>query len=156
MAGIPCNTLYGWLERGRAEPEVEPWGSFAVDFLRAERGLEGAAAGTIAMVVARLYKLAKAGDWAALDESGPQLKELLNVLAHRWPDDWGQSAHRKPEQEPDGAAWLERTSMTHEQLCALVSDPPEALRKALTASAAKVYDVISAEGWRPKEVEKGK
>jgi len=43
--------LIEWLSRGRAEPNVEPYGSFARDYLAAERGLECAASGTEAMRV---------------------------------------------------------------------------------------------------------
>ena len=134
LAGISHVALHTWLERGRAEPEREPYGSFACDYLRAERGLELAASGTISMVVAQLYRLAKAGDWEALNEMGPQLKELLNVLASRWPEDWGTSSHRRPEQEPSGEAWLERNTMTHEQLTTMLRDPPEQVAMALLAA----------------------
>lgn len=43
--------LIEWLSRGRAEPHIEPWGSFARDYLAAERGLELAASGTEAVRV---------------------------------------------------------------------------------------------------------
>ena len=95
--------------------------------------------------------LAKANDWAALTEMGPQLKELLNVLAARYPEDWGVSTHRRPERDVDGAAWLEREGMTHAQLVAMLSDPPEPVAKALVASGDKVYALLLASGWAPKK-----
>lgn len=50
-AGVPVATLLDNLSRGRAEPHVEPYGSFAASYLCAERGLEGAASHTEAMRV---------------------------------------------------------------------------------------------------------
>lgn len=49
--GKPESTIRTWVERGLAYPEEEPWGSFAVQYRRAERGLENAAARTAAMKV---------------------------------------------------------------------------------------------------------
>jgi hypothetical protein len=152
LAGVPVASLLGWLERGRAQPDEEPWGSFAVDYERAARGLEGAAASTIGLVVAQLHRLALAGDWEALNDSGPQLKELLNVLASRWPEDWGIGAHRKPEQDPNPDAWLERTGATHAQLVHAFREPPEEIRLALVEAAPEVYALLVAAGFKPSEV----
>lgn len=143
LSGIPHSTLLSWLERGRAHPDQEPWGSFAVDYERASRGLEGAAAGTISLVVARLYKLARDGNWALLDEAGPQLKELLNVLAARYPEEWGVHAHRKPESEPDPAAWLERNAISHGQLVALFREPTEPVARALVEAYPQLSSVLN-------------
>lgn len=149
--GVSHTTLYGYLERGRAEPDSEPWGSFATDYLMSERGLEQAASTTIALVVQRLHDLAVAGRWEELAEN-PQLKELLNVLAHRWPDDWGNSAHhRVPEPEPSGEAWLERTGMNRAQLVHMLRKPPEPVAEALVEAADDVYQLLLASGWQPKE-----
>lgn len=146
-----CDTsitsLNDWLSRGRAHPEEEPYGSFTRDYLRAERGLELAAAGTIAMVVARLYQLAKAGDWAALDGS-PNLRDLARLLSSRYPEDWGSSLHRKPEEEPSGDAWLERSGMTHAQLVHMLREPPEAITRALVEAGPEVMALLIAGGVR--------
>jgi hypothetical protein len=114
------------------------------------RGLEGAAAGTIALTVSHLYALARAGDWEQLSEMGPQLKELLNVLAARYPEDWGTHAHRKPEPEPDGDAWLERNGITHVQLVHMLREPPEQVQAALVEAADDVYALLVASGWKAK------
>src|SRR4030095_15675088 len=149
--GKPEATIRGWVERGMAYPDIEPWGSFSVQYRRAERGLEGAAAGAISLTVRSLYQLcvkAAEGDiLAALALSkNPQLKELLNVLAARFPEDWGQSKHRKPEPEHQGENYLDAHVMEREQLGALFADPPEPIRLALVDSAAQVYAVLIAGG----------
>lgn len=147
LCGVPHSTLLAWLERGRAHPNEEPWGSFAVDFERASRGLEGAAAGAVSLTVARLYQLARDGDWLALSEMGPQLRELLNVLAARYPEEWGTHAHRKPEAEPDPRAWLERNAIEQGQLEALFADPPEVVAAALAAAGyIRAREVTNVEG----------
>lgn len=63
-AGVPPTTLYDWLERGRAHPHEEPYGSFAVDYLRAERGLDQAGATATALRVQALLEAQQAlADW---------------------------------------------------------------------------------------------
>jgi hypothetical protein len=152
--GKPESTIRGWVERGLAFPDVEPWGSFSVQYRRAERGLEGAAAGAIAMTVKSVFELcqkAAQGDADALKllAGNSQLKELINVLAARFPEDWGTSKHRKPEPEHDAANYLDAYTMEREQLGALFADPPEAIRLALVDSAPYVYAVLLAGGFDP-------
>lgn len=160
MVGKPESTIRAWVERGMAYPDEEPWGSFAVDYRRAERGLEGAAASTIAMTVQGLYELTKrslSGDELALErlaKQGPQLKELLNVLASRFPEDWGTSKHRQPEPEHSADNFLEQHALTHEQMRALFRDPPPAIDDALLAEADVVYARLLARGFEPNK--KGK
>jgi hypothetical protein len=151
VAGVSIDTLNDWLARGRARPGEEPYGSFARDYLQAERGIELAVMGTTAAIVAQLYRLAMEGQWAALNES-PHLKELGKLLRDRYPEDWGISVHRKPEQEPDGNAWLERHALTGEQLEELFRRPPEPVQQALIAAADDVYALLLASGWTPKSV----
>src|ERR1051325_8584342 len=134
--GVPIGTLLGWIERGMAYPEVEPYGSFSAQYRRAERGLERAAAGTVAMTVQMLFELtAKAmkGDLVAQIAilKNPQVRELLNLLESRFPRDWGQSKHREPEATFDAQHWLDAHAREREQLKALFTDPPELIRLAM-------------------------
>lgn len=153
--GLPEATIRGWIQRGMAEPSVEPWGSFAEQYRRAERGLELAAASTVAMTVTMLHGLSKralAGEesaMTALAKQGPQMKELLNVLAARYPADWGTSKHRTPEPEYTAEEWLDDHALTHEQLGALFADPPEPILKALVSRAPDVYALLLAHGFDP-------
>jgi hypothetical protein len=107
------------------------------------------------MTVKMLYGLtqrAMQGDGDAmlmLAKQGPQLKELLNVLAARFPEDWGTSKHRKPEPEFDAANYLDANTMEREQLGALFCDPPESIRLALVDSAPAVYAILLAGGFDP-------
>jgi hypothetical protein len=166
--GTPESTLRGWIERGLAFPDEEPWGSFSAQYRRAERGIEAAAAGTIAFTVGRLWRLCQTVERGerhdASDEqrglavnalealtSSPQLKELLNVLQARFPSDWGASKHRNPEPEYDAQNWLDAHVMEREQLAALLSDPPEPVRLALVDSAPAVYAILVAGGFDPAE-----
>lgn len=164
--GKPESTLRGWIERGRAYPDVEPWASFAVQYERAERGVELACASTLSMVVGRLYRLARAGQrgdepnatpderelgaaaWRELGESAA-LRELLQVLQARFPRDWGASAHREPEADYDPQNYLDVHEMTREQLAALLSEPTEVLRLALVDAARPVYAILVAGGFDP-------
>lgn len=146
--GKPESTLRGWIERGMAYPNDEPCGSFSVQYRRAERGLEAAAAGTISFTVGRLWRLCQVvqrGERAGATElerelainaataltDNAQLKELLNVLAARFPEDWGTSKHRKPEPEYDAQGYLEAHIMEREQLIAMFREPPENVRIAM-------------------------
>ncbi len=150
-------TIRDWIGRGKAFPTEEPWASFAVDYQRAERGLEGAAAGTIGLTARMLFELTKRayeGDAEAserLAEQGPQLKELLNVLSSRFPLDWGQSKHREPESDFSASEYLDANAMDREQLGALLCDPPELIRLALVDAAPAVYRILVEGGFDPAQ-----
>lgn len=152
--GVDPKTIREWIGRGKAYPDQEPWGSFAVDYERAERGLEGAAVGTISLVVQHLFKLAQRaaeGDIMAakaLSKHG-NLKELLNVLQARWPKDWGAGKHREPEADFSGTEFLDAHAMDREQLGAVFADPPELIRLAMQDQAHAVYRVLLEAGFDP-------
>lgn len=161
LCGKPESTIRGWIERGRAYPDVEPWASFAEQYERAERRLEMNGAGTIAIVMDQLYGLAKnaqQGDrWSAEQlMKNPQLKEILNVLGARFPKDWGTSKHREPEQDYDPSNYLDSTGMDREQLGALLCDPPDVLRLAMVDQAHEVYGILIAAGFDPTAPRKAK
>ncbi len=152
--GKPKSTLCGWIERGLAYPDVEPYGSFAVDYQRAERGLEGAAAGTVTLIAQGVFRLAQRaaeGDLEALVAlaKNDDLRGMLSVLAARWPQDWGSSKHREPERDFEGSHWLDAHSMDREQLGALFCDPPDAIKEALQDQAATVYRILLEGGFDP-------
>lgn len=194
MLGIDWRRLYDWLERGRAHPDVEPYGSFSVDYLRAERGFEHAVSTASALRAQAILEAEKdAASWrdnrtapppkptkppkgAPKDEqeeytrdleqwhtemavwatppttaSTGELEWLHRVMVRRWPDDYGESAHRIPEKEPDGSAYLERTGMTADQLRAMLRDPPEPVLLAMVAEGDAIYQLLLASGWRPNE-----
>lgn len=156
--GIPHPTLFGWLERGRAEPDREPYGSFVVDYMMAERGLEDAASSAVAMRVQQIVeRMREVLAFKGHPEDRPQPPSpadfdwLLRVQQSRWPDDHGTSATlRQPEQEPSGEAWLERTGMNRAQLVHMLRKPPEPIAEALVECADDVYALLLASGWQPK------
>jgi len=143
--GILPGTLCDYLARGKAQPDVEPWGSFATEYLEAERGLEEAASTTIGLWVAHKRAVA---------EVTPELVErrdiltLERILEKRFPQDRGTSAHRLPESDPDGVAWLERHQLTLEQLVELFRKPPEPVLEALVAAADDIFGLLLASGWK--------
>lgn len=153
--GVDAGTIRNWIGKGKAFPNEEPWGSFAVDYERAERGLEGAAVGTISLTVQRLFALSQRatnGDEEAgliLASHGPQLKELMNVLASRWPKDWGTSKHREPDADFSADEYLDSHAMTREQLGAVFADPPEKIKQALQDQAHAVYRILLEAGFDP-------
>ncbi len=161
-AGFGHTNLHDWLERGRANPEEEPWGSFARDYLMAERGIEEAGSQAEAHRVLQILKACEAGGFPyTCSQCGHQgnkhldIKELEwvgRVKERRFPEDYGTSAHhRKPEQEPSGEAWHERNGLNHAQLVHMMKKPPEQIAKALVEAADNVYELLLASGWQPKE-----
>ncbi len=56
LVGKTESTLRTWINRGLAHPEIEPYGSFAVNYCRAERGIDGAIAKGAAMKVQLLVE----------------------------------------------------------------------------------------------------
>lgn len=156
MLGVSHQALYGWLERGRAEPSRQPWGSFAEAYMRAERALEAAASNSLAVRVRHIaVSQQRFVEWLEDRIGDPppcpstaDFEFVLRVLAARYPAEHGTSSHRKVEQEPSGEAWFERNTMTHEQLTTMLSDPPEPVAKALVAAGDSVYALLIAAGWK--------
>lgn len=154
MIGKPESTIRAWVERGMAYPDVEPYGSFSAQYRQAERSLEAAAAGTVALFTQRMFELSKAaraGDFDALvaiSKAGG-IDKMLDVLASRFPESWGQSKHRQPEPEHSADNFLEQHALTHEQMRALFRDPPAAIEDALYAEADVVYARLVARGFEP-------
>lgn len=65
LLGKPESTVRGWIERGLAYPTIEPWGSFAEDYMRAERGLAAAIGSTVALRAQVLHEQMQAyADWS--------------------------------------------------------------------------------------------
>jgi hypothetical protein len=83
IAGISQSTLLHWLDRGEAEPHIEPYGSFARDYLRAERGLERGSGSAIALRCAAILEAEQ---------------RAADYWANRSPD-----PPPKPERPPKGA-----------------------------------------------------
>jgi hypothetical protein len=145
FCGVSNSALKEWIARGKAEPDVEPYGSFSRDFLKATRCLEAAGATVLAR---RLDWLRKQPSHAV---SPQEVKLVIDALAARYPQDHGTSKHREPETEITGDDWFEHHAMTHDQLVALLQDPPEAIGNALLASGDMVVARLLASGWEPNE-----
>jgi hypothetical protein len=60
LVGKPESTMRGWINRGIAYPQEEPYASFAVDYQRAERGIANAIDETAAMKVQLLREQMRA------------------------------------------------------------------------------------------------
>lgn len=143
LAGVSASTLCEWLARGRAEP-VDPWRSFASEYCAAERLPESLGTMIQAKYLAHLSKL------PASELKPGDLQWVANLLASQYPEAHGTSAHhRKPDPEPDGAAWLDREAMTKAQLTVLLSDPPESISAALLEVGDTVVANLLAGGWAP-------
>jgi hypothetical protein len=158
IAGCPYTTLVGWVERGLAFPDEEPWGSFSLDYQRAEAGIAGAAADIRGATIQIMREqVAEHLRWRASGVGGlppplPTVNELVwmdRAMEARFPAHYGSSKHRTPDADFDGANFTNATALTHEQLCAVISDPPEPIRKAIVARAADVYALLLAHGFDP-------
>lgn len=150
VAGVAISSLSDWIQRGLAFPDDEPWGSFAREYRQAERGTELAAASTKAAIIARLYKLVREERWDEIGDLPAAIRMLTNEQVSRHPADHGTSAHRVPEPELTGEAWIERNGLTQAQLGAMIIDPPEPLKEALVSNADTVYALLLASGWSPR------
>jgi hypothetical protein len=157
LIGKPRMTLITWLDRGQATPDVEPWGSFAVDYLRAERGLERACSSAIALRVQNILERQEAhmnyrGKKAENRPPEPPLGEVMwlqRLLIDRYPQDHGAQALREPEKDPDGPGYIERQGLSQAQLRVLVSNPPEEIRGAMFAEAQRIFEMLTEMGFKP-------
>lgn len=138
LAGIPLKTLQGWINRGCAHPDEEPWGSFAVEYLAAERGLELSCAIPIAHWVNTMCTIAqqeqKTGVKGKTALSRGDVLLLDELRRNRFPKDHGASAHRVPEADPDPDGYLQQRALTQEQLTAMFAAPPEEIQAAMEAA----------------------
>lgn len=160
IAGCPYTTLVGWVERGMAFPDVEPWGSFSQDYQRAEAGIAGAAADVRAMTVQIMREqVADHMRWRSDGQRGeppplPTVNELVwldRTMEARFPAHYGASKHRAPDADFEASNYLDAHVMEREQLAALLADPPEPIRLALVDSAPYVYAVLIAGGFDPAQ-----
>lgn len=147
VTGLSRSTLLEWLARGRAEPHVEPWGSFAVDYLQAERMLEVLGSEAIAGELGRIR--AKVKNHEALDSN--ERAWLSGTMAQRYPKQHGVSANsgREIDDEPDAAGWLQERGLTDHQLQHMLKEPPEEVERALRVCAEDVVRRLVQGGWRP-------
>lgn len=137
--GVSLDTIAEYLSRGRAHPSEEPWGSFAAEYLQAERGLEEAATTTIGLWLSHLRVTAETTPEKI---TGYHIDSLLKVLQSRFSRDHGTHPHREPEQDPSGDAWLEKAGITHAQLVHMLKDPPEPVRLALAEAGYPAPAVV--------------
>lgn len=152
--GIRTQQLNDWLARGIAQPEIEPYASFAVDYLQAERVQEACIAEGISQTVAHILRTVP-------DKRTPwQVDFLRRELATRFPVEHGSASSgtgqlRVVDAEPDAEAWWQKHGLVGDQLRALIRDPPESVAAALVAEADSVYARLLASGWRPPALTKG-
>lgn len=129
-AGMRTQQLTDWLARGLAEPDIEPFASFAIDYLRAERCQEACIAEGISECVAVVLRVPPAlrTPW--------QVDFLRKELAARYPVEHGNASSgtgqlRVVDPEPDPDAWWQKQGLTLDQLRALLREPPELVAQAL-------------------------
>lgn len=153
-AGMRTAQLTDWLARGIAQPSIEPYASFAVDYLAAERAQEACIAEGISQSVALILRTApeKRTPW--------QVDFLRRELATRFPVEHGNAASgtgqlRIVDGEPDPEAWWQKHGLVGDQLRALLRDPPESVAAALVAEGDAVYARLLAGGWKPPALTKG-
>lgn len=146
-AGLSVTTLKNWLARGRAHPDIEPYGSFAVEYLRAERILEGVCASAMTREAQRIQAKAAAG----FELRDSERTWLNSTQAQRYPKEWGISANsgRVVDDEPDADGYLQETQLTDHQLDTMLQEPPEEIINALHRNAESIVRQLVERGWRP-------
>lgn len=155
MLGESSGCLYDWLARGKAQPDVEPYGSWCREFLAAERAAEllctELQSQTVAVIARKPPHMRTMAEIAWVDR----------LLATRYPREHGNASAgtgqaRVVDPEPDGEAWWQQHGLQGDQLRALLKDPPEAVREAMVAEGDAVYAALLAGGWKPPRLTKGK
>lgn len=123
QVGKPESTIRGWIERGLAYPDVEPYGSFARDYELAERGLDASAARSVAMRVQLLEEmLRKRLDW---DNRGPPPPKPTKPKPPKKLDDEAAQLAADVLFELELKAWEERHTEWGEAMKAWHTPPPE-------------------------------
>jgi hypothetical protein len=116
--GFPSSLLSEWINRGMAQPEIEPWGPFAIAYKRAERGLTRATAlGAALRVQVIVEQLEAYLEWK--NARGPAPRRPARPEKPRNPSPEEHDAY-----ESDYASWELREELWREQLTAWQT-PPE-------------------------------
>lgn len=145
VLGVGSSHLCDWLAKGRAQPELEPWGPFATEYLAAEQMMGTAGDMIESQRMAHLARLPASVLTAA------DMRWIAEYQERRYPEQRGQSNLRVVEPEPDAEAWWAKQGLVGEQLRALFRDPPESVEQALLAEFDAIHARMLALGWRPKE-----
>jgi hypothetical protein len=152
--GLRKQHLEDWLARGKAQPGIEPWASFADAYAEAEALHAAIINGALSVQVA--YVVAKKPEARTPFE----IQFLRTELATRYPVEHGNAASgtgqlRVVDGEPDPEAWWQKHGLIGDQLRALLRDPPESVAAALVAEGDAVYARLIAGGWKPPALTKG-
>lgn len=141
--GIGAGRLCEWLARGRANPDLEPWGSFADEYLAAEQMMGALGDQCEASRMAHLARL------PASVLTTADMRWIAEYQERRYPEQRGQSNLRVVETEPDAEAWWAKQGLVGEQLRALLRDPPESLDQAMLAEGDAMVLRMLRNGWSP-------
>lgn len=141
--------LYDWLARGKAQPDVEPYGSWAADYLAAERAAE------LIGTTIQSAQLAHIARKSPQTRTPAELAFVDRLLATRYPRDHGNASAgtgnaRVEAPEPDAEAWWQKHGLVGDQLRALMRDPPESVAAAQIAEMDAIYARALGAGWKPK------
>lgn len=150
MLGESTGCLNDWLARGRAQPDVEPYGSWCREFLAAERAAEAICTELQSQTV------------AVIARKPPHMRTLAEIswvdrlLATRYPREHGNASAgtgnaRVAEPEPDGEAWWQKNGLQSDQLRALFKDPPDAVALAQLAEGNAIVLRLLRDGWVPDD-----
>lgn len=131
--GVAPNLLTHWLAKGKAEPDAEPYGSFAREFCAASREIEGRCLSVLEQRLAYL-EMAPAEEISADD-----VRIVAQLLASRWPKEHGTGALREAEPEIDVDAY-------HREHGASVDALQSAIRQAASGDSPVLAQAIFAEG----------
>jgi hypothetical protein len=131
--GISYNALRTWLARGQSAPDVEPYGSFARDYMEAARQIEGRCLSVLAQ---RLTYLEQA---PSEEVSSDDIRVVAQMLAARHPKEHGTGALREPEPEIDTDAYHREQGASQAALQA-------AIRQAARGESPALEQALIAEG----------
>ena len=148
--GVGPDMLRAWLARGRAEPDIEPWGSFAQDYGRATRIKDAYGAQTTTMYLAKVHSMAEHPRCTPADLA-PHMGRVLEIMQAMSPKDWGSSKHRVEHDLPTGDEYLSNLALSVGQICGILRDPPDEMSIALLTEGDTVVCGMLESGWVPND-----
>jgi hypothetical protein len=147
VADVGYGDLANWLHQGRAQPEREPYGTFARRFLAAERAHELLGTQVISQHLHHIKRK------RVKERTENDIRFVERNMARRFPKEHGAGeglvALRQLDPELDIEGWWAKQGLDHEQLRALLREPPDTLKAAIQAEPDAVYQMLLDGGWTP-------
>lgn len=149
-AGLSWNLLRQWISMGKAEPDIEPHGTFARQWDQAIRAKEVLSTHVLHKYQKKVAELAERPDVEAEDLL-PHINNMVNIMRVTLPQDWGDSKLREVQPEITGDEFFQGKALMVGQIRGALRNPERALKEAILAEGDTVLQCLLDGEWKPSK-----